>query len=409
LLQILPATAERDQLELPLQMDLGVPLVLTKGHAAPEVERTYARAQELCERVGDAPQRFQVLLGLRRFHFMRGKLQTAYTLGEQLLATAQSLQDPIYLSRAHVMHGETLYWLGEFARAREHCQAGLALYDPQQHRSHVFLYGHGTGVGCRFMGSLALWHLGYPDQALAMSQEALDRARALSHPFTLVFALYFHGVLHRLRQEAGAVQEQVQAVLRISAERGFALYLVWGTILRGWALAQGGLEPAEGQPVRGQAPVEEGIGQMREGIAALRAIGAAVTLPSSLASLAQAYGQVGEIGKALDLLDEALGLVDENGERCWEAELYRLKGELLLAKGEESQAEACFQHALDVARRQRARSWELRAATSLSRLWHRQGRRTEAREFLQEIYDWFSEGLNTPDLKEASALLDALA
>jgi predicted ATPase len=134
-----------------------------------------------------------------------------------------------------------------------------------------------------------------------------------------------------------------------------------------------------------------------------------VTLPSSLASLAQAYGQVGEIGKALDLLDEALGLVDENRERCWEAELYRLKGELLLAKGEESQAEACFQHALDVARRQRARSWELRAATSLSRLWHRQGRRTEARKFLQEIYDWFSEGFDTPDLKEASALLDALA
>ncbi len=420
LLRILPATAERDQLELPLQMDLGVPLVLTKGHAAPEVERTYARAQELCEWVGDAPQRFQVLLGLRRFHFMRGKLQTAYTLGEQLLATAQSLQDPTYLSRAHMMHGETLYWLGEFAQAREHCQAGVALYDPQQRRSHVSLYGNDTGVGCRLIGTLALWHLGYPDQARAMSQEALDQARALSHPFTLVFALYFHGVLHRLRQEAGAVREQVQAVLRISAERGFALYLVWGTILRGWVLARRcpepvlsrGPEPAEGKgegPALGQAPVEEGIGQMREGIAALRAIGAAVTLPSSLASLAQAYGQVGEIGKALDLLDEALGLVDENRERCWEAELYRLKGELLLAKGEESQAEACFQHALDVARRQRARSWELRAATSLSRLWHRQGRRTEAREFLQEIYDWFSEGFDTPDLKEASALLDALA
>jgi predicted ATPase len=148
---------------------------------------------------------------------------------------------------------------------------------------------------------------------------------------------------------------------------------------------------------------------MCEGIAALRALGAAVTLPSSLASLAQVYGQVGEIGKALDLLDEALGLVDVNGERCWEAELYRLKGELLLAKGEESQAEACFQHALHVARRQRARSWELRASTSLSRLWQRQGHRTEARGLLQEIYDWFSEGFSTPDLKEAKALLEALA
>jgi predicted ATPase len=254
------------------------------------------------------------------------------------------------------------------------------------------------------MGALVLWHLGYPDQALAMSQETLDQARALSHPSTLVFALYFHGVLHQLRWEVRAVREQVQAVLRISAERGFALYLASGTILRGWALAQGGLEPVEGQP-----QVEEGIGQMCEGIAALRAIGAAVTLPSSLASLAGAYGQVGEIGKALDLLDEALGLVDENGERCWEAELHRLEGELLLMKEEQAEAEVCFQRALDVARRQRARSWELRAATSLSRLWHRQGKRAEARALLQGIYGWFSEGFGTADLVEAKALLDALA
>jgi predicted ATPase len=149
---------------------------------------------------------------------------------------------------------------------------------------------------------------------------------------------------------------------------------------------------------------------MCEGIAALRAIGAAVTLPSSLASLAKAYGQVGEIGIALDLFDEALGLVEENGERCWEAELHRLEGELLLMKEEEeAEAEACFQRALDVARRQRARSWELRAATSLSRLWHRQGKRAEARALLQGIYGWFSEGFGTADLVEARALLDALA
>ena len=401
LLRALPPSVERDQLELPLQMDLGVPLVLTKGHAAPQVERTYARAQALCERIGEDPQRFQVLLGLRRFYFVRGKLQRAYALGEQLLTTAQRLGEPIYLSRAHMMQGEALYHLGEFTQAREQCEQGLAFYDPQQRRLHTFLFGNDTGIGCRLVYAQALWHLGVPERAQAMGQEALDRAQALSHPFTLVFARYFDAVVHRLCREESAVREQVQAVLRISAERGFALYLAWGTILSGWTLARQ-------SPLREPAAVEEGVSQMRAGIAALRAMGAAVTLPSSLASLAQAYGQVGEIEQALNLLDEALGLVEENRERSWEAELYRLKGELLLAKGEETQAEACFHAALGIARRQRARSWELRAATSLSRLWHRQGREMDARESLQGIYDWFSEGFYTADLQEAGALLKAL-
>jgi predicted ATPase len=231
---------------------------------------------------------------------------------------------------------------------------------------------------------------------------------ALSYPYTLAFAHYFHAVLHQLGREVRAVQERVQEVLRVSEERGFALFLACGTILRGWALVQGRLEPLEGQSVSGQVQVEEGIGQICEGIAALRAIGAAVTLPSSLASLANAYVQVGKIEKALDLMDEALGLVDENGERCWEAELHRLKGELLLMVEDQAEAEACFQRALDIARRQRAKSWELRAAISLSRLWYRQDKRAEARALLQGIYGWFSEGFGTADVVEARGLLDVL-
>jgi predicted ATPase len=408
LLQTMPETPERARQELDLQIALGVPLVHAKGHAAPEVEAAYARAHQLCEQVGDASQRFQVLLGLRRFYFSRGKLETASALGKQLLDAAQSLQDPMYIARAHMMHGETLYWLGKFAQALEHSSAGVTFYDPQQRLTHLTLYGNDTGVGCRLMGSLALWHLGYPDQALAMSQEALEQARTLSHPFTLVFARYFHGVLHQLRQEVHAVREQVQEVLRISVEQGFALYLAWGTILRGWALAQEELELVGGQPAPAPAQAQEGASQMCEGIAALRAIGAAVTLPSSLASLAQAYGQVGKIEQALDLLDEALGLVDENGERCWEAELHRLKGELVLRREEQAEAEVCFQLALHIARRQHARLWELRAATSLGRLWQRQGKKAEARALLDDIYSWFKEGFDTADLREARALLEAI-
>ena len=409
LLRTMAETPERDRRELDLQIALGVPLVHAKGHSAPEVEVAYARALELCGQVGDASQRFQVLLGLRRFHFSRGELQMASLLGEQLLLAAQSLQDPIYVSRAHMMHGENLYWLGDFAQAREHCEAGATLHDPQQRAAHLSLYGNDTGVGCQLMGALALWHLGYPDQALAMSQESLDQARALAHPFTLVFARYFHGVLHQLCWHAGAVQQQAQAVLHVSAEHGFALYQAWGAILSGWALAHGAREPYEGQPAVWRGQTEEGIDHMQGGLLALRAIGAAVTLPSSLASLAQAYSQVGKVGKALDLLDEALGLVEENGERCWEAELHRLKGELMLKKEEQADAEACFQRALDIARHQRARSWELRAAMSLSRLWRRQKKTAEARELLQGIYGWFSEGFGTADLVEARTLLDRLA
>jgi predicted ATPase len=396
LLKTLPETPERVQRELELQIALGVPLVLTKGHAAAEVEATYARARELNEQVGDTPQRFHVLLGLRRYYLHRGELRTAHDLGKQLLTLAQGTQNPTHLSRAHMMHGEILYCRGEFAQVREHCRQGIALYDPQQRRSHMFLYGNDTGIGCRIWEALPLWYLGYPDQALHKVHEMLALAQELSHPFTLVFALYFAATLHQLRQEVEATQERVEALLRISTERGFALYLAWGTILQGWVLAEQGQE-------------HDGIDQIRKGIAARQTT---MALPNALA---KAYGKVGQVEEGLSVLNEALGLVDKTGQRCWEAELHRLKGQLLLEqeKGEVEtclhNAEACFQHAIEVARRQRARSWELRAATSLARLWQEQGKKDQARELLQETLGWFTEGFDTADLKEARALLDALA
>jgi adenylate cyclase len=422
LLTLTPQTPERAQRELDLQIALGVPLVHTKGHAAPEVKAAYARAQELCEQVGDTARRFQVLLGLRRACLCRGELQTAATLEEQLLSTAQSLHDPTYVPWVYVARGETSYWIGEFVQAREHCQTARGHCDPRQRSSDALVYGNDTGIACRVMGAVALWHLGYPDHALEMGEEALDQAQALAHPFSLVFALYFKGLLHQLRREAPLARQHADAVLRISRERGFALYLAWGTILRGWALTQGHPQCGPGAVVEGQVrdgvhqirsgidQMHAGIDQMHAGIAAWQATGASVSLPSSLASLAQAYGQVGKIGEAVNLLDEALRVADENGERCWEAELHRLQGELLLLRREkEAQVEACFQRALDVARRQRARSWELRAAGSLGRLLHRQGRIKEARALVQGIYGWFSEGFDTADLRETKALLEQWA
>jgi predicted ATPase len=402
-LEVLESLPERDQCaqrELDLLVALGVPLVLIRGHAAPEVETTYARARELSEQVGDKPQHFHVLQGLRRFYLHRGELQMAHEVDEQFLALAQNLGDASHISRAHIVYGETLYRSGAFAQAREHCEQAIALYAPQQHRSHMFLYGNDTGAVSQTFQALVLWHLGYPDQALSISLEGLSRAQELSHPFTLVCALYFAAALRHFRGEGQAALKQVESLLGISTERRFALYLAWGTVLRGRLLAE-------------QGEIEEGIAQMRQGLAAWQAMGAELMLPEIFSLLAEACGKAGKVEEGIALLTAALDLVDKNGDRCWEAEIYRLKGELLLKqdKGEVGvcDAETCFQRALAVARHQSAKSWKLRAAASLGRLWREQGRREEARQMLAEIYGWFTEGFDTLDLKEAKVLLDELS
>jgi predicted ATPase/DNA-binding SARP family transcriptional activator/class 3 adenylate cyclase len=410
LLRTSPDMPERAQQELDLLVSLGVPLVLTRGHAAPEVQRTYARALALSVRLGDTVQRFHVLMGLRRFYLHRGELEMARALGEQLLALAQSTRDPIRLSRAHMMHGETLYSLGEFTQAREHCERGLAAYDQRQRRSHLVLYGNDTCTGCRIVHAQAIWCLGYPDQAVREVDELLVLAQELGHPFNLVFALYFCACVHQLRREAQVVRERTEAMLRISTEQDFALYLAWGKCLHGWALAVQGWEAAD------MEQLSAGIEQIEVGIAARRAEGGVSLLTQLLALLAEVCGQTGRAEDALGQIGEALDLVSATGECFWQAELYRLRGEVLLMRrhstsGREDarDVEACFQRALDIAHRQRARSWELRAATSMARLWQRQGRTEEARALLRGIYGWFTEGLDTPDLREARALLDALA
>jgi predicted ATPase len=359
LLKTLPNTPERTQQELSLQIALGMPLILTKGHAAPEVEVTYTRARELCRQVGEPPHLFPVLLGLRRFYLMRGELQTSRELGAQLLTLAQNLQDSGFFARDHMMQGEVLYYLGEFVQAREHLDQGAALYDPRQHRSHVFLYGSDSGVGCLFLGALALEMLGYPDQALKRSHEALTLAQELAHPFSLAFALYWASLLHQRRGEAQAVQEQAEMLVAIANEQGFALWEAWGTVLWGWALAE-------------QGQGEEGIAKIRQGLDAWRATGGEMT---------RTYFLV--------LLAEALAVAEETRERVYEVELYRLKGELTLqqanqkAKGKgqkakmetdaQGEAEACFCKAIEIARKQQAKSLELRATVSLARLWQNQG------------------------------------
>jgi class 3 adenylate cyclase/predicted ATPase len=404
-LKTLPGTGERAQQELRLQTALASAYTAVKGTAAPQVEQAYARAYELCQQVGDIPQLVPVLQGLRRFYLARAEYQRVREIGEQLLHLAESLQDPVALVEGHLALGIFLWSRGELAEARGHLEQGIALYDPQQHRSLAFRHGRDPGVTSRYAAAAVLWQLGYPTQALQRSHEAITLARELSHAYSLVLALHNAADLHQRRRERQAAQERAEAVIALCTEHGFAQYLAWGTILCGWALAE-------------QGQREAGIAQMRQGIAAHQATGTEAGR-HHLNLLAEAYGKGGQAEEGLAILAEALAAMEKTGRREYEAELYRLKGELLLAqistrrraKGtrqKQAEAESCFRQALTVARRQQAKSWELRAAMSLSRLWQQQGKRAEARELLAPIYSWFTEGFDTLDLQEAKALLEDL-
>jgi predicted ATPase len=399
LLTALPETRERSQLELGVQMTLGIALRATKGQAAPEVERLYTRARELCERVGEPSQLFRVLWGFCHVHALRGEYQTRRALGEQLLSLAQRLHDPDLLLEAHHTLWTTLLAGGELAAARPHLEQGMKLYDPQRHRVHAALYsGHDPGVCCRMQAAHSLWLLGYPDQALASIQAALALAQQLAHPLSLTMALRWAAVVHYLRREALLTQARAEAAMTIAADQGFPEQVAMVMPLRDWALA------ANGQG-------EEGIAQSHQGLAASQATEATRDRSDRLSLLAETFAQVGQVTKGLEALAEGLATVAKSRVRWWEAELYRLRGELLLQQTVEQseEAEVCFQQALVVARREQVKSWELRAAMSLSRLWQQQGKQAEAHELLAPVYGWFTEGFDTPDLREAKALLDALA
>jgi len=398
LLATLPDTAERTQHELTLQTALGGSLMTIKGFAAPEVERVYTRARALCRQGGETPQLFPVLWGLWLFYEVRGELQTARELAEQLLILAQCQQDPASLLHAYRAMGQTVFWQGELAQARVYLEQGIALYAPQQHRALAFDYSQDPGVGLRMFAAHVLWYLGYPDQALGHMQEALRLARELSHPLSLASALDHAAWLHHYRREGRLAQDQAEANMVLCREQGFAFFLADGTIMHGWALA------AQGRRA-------EGMTQMHQGMAALRAIGVGLLLPRDHTMLAEVYGESDQAEEGLRLLAEGLATTHQYGSLLWEPELYRIKGELFLSQPvpDALEAETCFRQALDSTRRQEAKSLELRAATSLSRLWQQQGKHAEARQLLAPIYGWFTEGFDTADLQEAKARLEALA
>jgi predicted ATPase len=400
LLQTLPETVERAELELMLQFDLAASLCVSKSWTAPEVEQAYARALELCRFVGETPTLIPVLQGLRRLYALRGDrgdAQRALELGEQLLTLAERQNDTALLQEAHWALGQTLCYLGVLNPARTHLEQSSKFYMPQSLGSQVSRDAAGTQIACLLFTGWILWALGYPDQALETSDEALSLAHELSHPFTLAFAFWGMAQLNQYRREVKATLERAEALIALSNERGFPLWVEHGTLLRAWTLVM-------------QGHSEEGIVQMRQ-IMANKTTGVHnAAWPMLYALLVEAYGAAGQAGAGLDMVAEALELVEKTGFRFHEAELRRLQGELLLkqAAPDNRQAEACLHRALGLARSQQAKSIELRATMSLSRLWYQHGKKEEACRLLTEIYGWFTEGFDTPDLQEAKALLEEL-
>jgi predicted ATPase len=291
-----------------------------------------------------------------------------------------------------------LYFLGELLNARQHLEMALSLYDHERHRRLAFGYfGVDAGVRCLSYAAWTLWHLGYPDQALKRGNEALELAQGLSHPLSLAFAEHRVGALRQYRREARAAQETAEGAIALSAEHGLTDSLAWATSLHGWAMAEQGRN-------------EEGIAQIQEGLSAYRAAGAEVSRPGYLCMLAEACSGAGRVDDGLIALTEALAAADEREDRYCEPEMHRLKGELLLKQDQSNAPEAlrCFERAIEIARKQCAKSFELRATVSLARLLREQGKTDEARTMLSEIYGWFTEGFDTADLKDAKALLDEL-
>ncbi len=398
LLRSLPETLARHQQELPLQIALGAASLIAKGYAAPEVEAAYTRARVLCQQLGDIQDVFPVLCGLWRFYGMRSDFSTARPLGEDLLVLAERRDETLLHILAHYALGVTCFHLGELLSAHRHVEEGVVRDTPAQPRPPLFRAGHDPGIACRSLAACTLWLLGYPDQALARAHEGLALATEFDHPFSYGYTLVYASIVCKFRREVQDVYDYAEAAVTLSTEPGFTVWLASGIFFRGWALT-----------TQGQGA--EGLRQMHQGFTDFRATGAELFVPYFLSLLAEGYGALKQVDEGLDALKEGWEVMERTGEHLWQAEVHRLKGDLLLHQATPNvpQAESCFQQALDVSRQQHAKSLELRAATSLARLWRSQDKQREAHDLLALAYGWFTEGFGTADLQDAKTLLDELS
>jgi predicted ATPase len=413
LLSVQPSTSERAQQELILQCALGTAYCATQGYAAPLVEQTYARAHALCQQIEATPILASSLHNLWNYYLMRAELHTAKALAEQLWRLAQREQNQALQLEADRALGQTLYFLGALPEAREHLERSIATYDPNTHAAHIFLYGQDPGVFSLAQNARTLCLLGHLDLAVQHAEAAITLAQKVEHPYSLALAQYHAAVVHHARRDSQRTQAIVEAPVALSPEHGLPYWLSLMQVLKGWALAH-------------QGDYETGIHMMQQGLTASQETGATLNRPYSLMLLAEAHGAIGETEQGLALLREAQHNAERNAGHYYQAEIFRLQGELTLQQESQdcgtrtsplsaqgasevmNEAEVYFLKAIEVARAQQSRLFELRSVLSLSRLWNRQGKKREAYSQLAAIYTWFPEGVNSVDLQEAQALLNEL-
>ncbi len=400
-LALLATTAEsaaRDLRELPFQTSLGMALQASRGYAAAEVDRAYTRARMLGERSGDASDLVSVLRGQHLFYSVRADYRTAMGLGTEMLELATRHENTEHRLEAHLAVGLYSIYLGEFVASRTHLEQGIALYRPVDRPLRAFQYvGHSAAICHSYLGR-TLSFLGYHDQALALTQQGLTLARDLSIPMSQAQAMGMYTVLAQMRRDVDAVDEWASRTIAYATEYGFPYWSSLCSMTQGWLLSR-------------QERPTEGIEQVRRGLDRYLATGARLGLSWFLALLAETYAATGQYDEGLQALGDAEAHVQATDERYYEAEVLRLKGELLIRRDASGSvpAEDCFQRAIAVARRQHAKSWELRAAMSLARLWSAQGRPQDAYDRLAAVHSWFSEGFDLPDMQDAKRLLDDLS
>jgi class 3 adenylate cyclase/predicted ATPase len=395
LLAALPDTPARAKQELSLQLVLGPSQSTIEGPQS--AEQIYTRARELARQVGSTPELFPALSGLAYAYIVRGRLPDARALAEEFLGLAEPHHDALVSAVGHWMVAYAAWWQGDIIDVRNHSRQGLQFYNPDQHLAGIAAYNQNPGIVCGYLDALADWVLGYPTQAAQAMDRVLAHARELEHPYSIAIVLLFCAQLAQLRREPEAAHDLAEESLKVSAEIGAPAVALWCLLPRGWSRVEHG-------------DIDGGIGDICEAMDRRRAFGMGAVWPWYLAVIADAYGGAGRIDDGFRALDEALNWVQRNDERLYAAEVHRIRGELRLLQPEPdpAQAENCFQVALTVARDQQAKSWELRAATSLARLWQQQGRRDDAHQLLAPVYAWFTEGFDTADLMDAKALLEQL-
>jgi predicted ATPase len=395
-LAFLPDSSERRRQELEYCSALGGVLMAVKGHTAPETGGAYYRARELWEQLGAPTEFLHIAYGQHRYHLYRGEFELAVRLVEDLLRLSRQHDDAAGLVLGHHAAGRNLWFAGEFAAARSHLEKALAIHNATIERMLAHQVGASPRVNSMVVLAIVLLCLGHPEQAVALSDAAIMDARGLGHLPSLVAVLTLAGLLFAEVGDDMILAERLDELAMAVAEQSFPVWATAVPMRRGW------LQVKNGDPIGGMA-------LLRRGAAAFRATGTLNGAPWFFSLQAEACEIAEQFEEASTLLDEALGLVERTGERWYAAEINRRKGRLLLRQGDSAAAEALYCNALGIAAKQGAKLWELRAAASLARLRRDQGRRAEARDLLAAVYDWFTEGFNTSDLKDAKALLDELA